>query len=241
MYVVLPTAYDPNQRYPVLYVLHGASGSYKDWVKQTRIVNFVEPYRMILVFPDGGQYGWYVDSPKEPKSQYESYFVKEHIPYIDSHYSTIADRSGRGIVGLSMGGHGAITLAIKHPDLFGSASSLSGVLDLTRHKTEWQIFKRLGMYAENPAQWDANSALQLAPKLSSGTLSPDTPLQLFVDCGTEDFAIAENRAFRDRLQELDIPLFYVERPGNHNWAYWNGNIGEHLAFHSKAFAATNKK
>jgi S-formylglutathione hydrolase FrmB len=196
------------------------------------VTKLANAYDVILVFPDGGQFGWYLDSPVEPKSQYESYIIKELIPYIDSHYLTIANARGRGIVGLSMGGHGAITLAFKHPDLFASASSLSGVLDLTRHSNDFELPKRLGSIRTNRAAWEANSALHLARQLT-----PDFPVKLFVDVGTSDFTLAANRAFAKEVTGRGVPLKYVERPGTHDWAYWTGNIAEHIAFHAAAFPA----
>lgn len=231
-YVVLPRSYDGKREFPVIYVLHGAWGSYKDWPSHMDVTKLANAYDVILVFPDGGQFGWYLDSPVEPKSQYESYIIKELIPYIDSHYLTIANARGRGIVGLSMGGHGAITLAFKHPDLFASASSLSGVLDLTRHSNDFELPKRLGSIRTNRAAWEANSALHLARQLT-----PDFPVKLFVDVGTSDFTLAANRAFAKEVTGRGVPLKYVERPGTHDWAYWTGNIAEHIAFHAAAFPA----
>lgn len=232
MNVLLPVDYDPSTRYPTIYVLHGATGNYQSWVRGSNIREYALKYQVILVFPDGNPYGWYLDSPLEPNSQYESYIIKELIPYIDSQYSTIAEASGRAIVGLSMGGHGAITLAFKHPDQFASTSSLSGILDITTHPSQWEIANRLGPLATNRSKWEANSAVYLASSVPA-----DTHLRILFDSGTGDpHAIYDNRALHAKLTELGIPHTYREYPGQHNWAYWDAHIDEHLQFHMSAFA-----
>lgn len=230
--VILPVGYDPAKQYPTIYVLHGASGDHQDWLTRTGIRSYALQHQAILVFPDGNPFGWYLDSPVDPESRYESYIIKELIPYIDARYATIPNGSGRGIVGLSMGGHGALTLAFKHPDAFASASSLSGILDLTAHPFDWQLPDRLGDLASNHEVWKANSGLHLAGRLPS-----DTHLQILFDTGTGDLeALYDNRALHARLTVARIPHTYNEYPGSHDWDYWDAHIAEHLQFHMDAFA-----
>ncbi|CAN5376307.1 hypothetical protein BH09SUM1_BH09SUM1_02600 [soil metagenome] len=217
-----------DRRYPVLYVLHGATGGSEDWVKMGGAEQLAEHYRMILIFPDGGEYGWYVDSPVEPASQYETYMTKELLPDVDSRFPTVAKREARGIMGLSMGGHGALSLAAKHPDLYSSASSLSGILRLENHPDRWHIVARLGPYAENEAVWKANSVYDLAEKFATNDV------RILFDCGVDDTktgAITDARELDARLTELKIPHIYRELPGTHNWGYWTANLEAHLNFH----------
>jgi S-formylglutathione hydrolase FrmB len=235
-YVLPPRNYDPQKRYPVLYLLHGASGSYADWYKNTKLAEYLNNYDMFVVLPDGEKNGWYVDSTILPKSKYESYIPKELVPYIDSHYPSIADKTGRAICGLSMGGHGAITIAMKYPDIFGSASSLNGIMDIYRHPNEWDIAKKLDKQTKAKDAWLANSALKmvLGGKFPQG-------LSIFVSCGVNDFAIGENRDFHQALVLLGIDHSYVEHPGAHTWDYWNSHIEEHLLFHDRIFKQAVKK
>jgi len=232
LYIYLPEGYATSRkRYPVLYLLHGAYGSYKDWVEKTDVAELADAYHMILVFPDGSPFGWYVDSPFDSTYRYESYLVRELIPTIDSHYRTLGDRWHRGICGLSMGGHGAISLAEKHPDLFGSASSLSGILDITRHPTQWHIADRLGPYGQNIRLWRQNSCYYLAPRLVNAHV------KLLFDDGKSDFAFPENLAFHLRLDSLHVAHLFRVFPGAHTWQYWAAHIGEHLEFHNAVFEA----
>jgi len=231
--VYVPADLKPLTRYPVLFVLHGAYGSHTDWPKLTDVLVQADRYQMILVFPDGGEFGWYVDSPIDAASHYESYITRDLVAEVDRLLPTVGTRTGRGIMGLSMGGHGALSLAAKHPELFGSASSLSGILRLTNHPDKWEIALRLGTMEESATQWKANSVYDLAERLKGAQVS------LLMDCGVSDEAtgaIVDNRETHARLKELGVPHIYREFPGGHSWAYWQEHLPQHLNFHQAAMA-----
>ena len=92
---------------------------------------------------------WYWDSPKNPAYRYETFVSSELVKYIDRNYKTIADRKGRAITGLSMGGHGAMWLGIRHKDVFGAAGSTSGCVDIRPFPKNWSMNKQLGELASN--------------------------------------------------------------------------------------------
>jgi lysophospholipase L1-like esterase/dienelactone hydrolase len=187
---------------------------------------------MILVFPDGGEFGWYVDSPLEPASQRETMVAVELVDAVDAMWPTMPRAEARGIMGLSMGGHGAVSLAIKHPDRFGSASSLSGILRLENHPDKWEIAKRLGSLEEHPERWMASSVYQLVDRLT------DRQLPLLFDCGSADSAaIADNRELHAKLVEAGVPHIWREHEGRHDWAYWKAHLPAHLRFHQAQFIA----
>lgn len=229
----LPEGAGPDNRHPTLYLLHGAYGNHGDWPSRSPVSQLVENYPMILVFPDGGEFGWYLDSPMEEDSQYESYLIGELLPLVDRMFPTLGTRETRGIMGLSMGGHGAMTLAARHPDLFSSVSSLSGILKLTNHSGKWQINERLGPLEGNETLWAAHSAWELA------TIFSDTPgMRILFDCGREDTvtgAWQDSVAFHERLLELEVPHIWRPFPGGHNWEYWSAHLPGHLNFHQANF------
>src|SRR6266480_3365221 len=127
--VILPADYRTSSRtrYPVLYLLHGLTGHYSDWLTKTNVADYATQYRMIVVMPEGKD-GWYTDSATVPNDKYESYILKELIPDVQKRYRTIETRFGRGVAGLSMGGYGALKFGLKSPDTFMFAASLSGAL-----------------------------------------------------------------------------------------------------------------
>jgi len=232
-HVLMPQQQEPDKTYPVLYLLHGAWGSYVDWAERTDIETYAEDYEVIIVMPDGGQFGWYVDSPLEATSAYETYITSELIGAVDSLLPTIPRREGRSICGLSMGGHGALSLAAKHPDLYSSASSLSGILRIAAHAEKWHIAARLGPFDASPENWTANSVYELADRFVEGDVS------LLFDVGVEDTktgALDDNRQCHERLTELGVEHTYRELPGTHSWEYWDEHIREHLDFHAANFA-----
>ena len=139
--VILPRNYATSKRrFPVLYLLDGFGGDHMTWVTKSRIVRDAAAYNEIIVMPDYGVSSWYVNSQANPSQRWEDFMIQDLIPYVDSHYQTIATRQGRGTAGDSMGGYGAMMLGLKHADMFTAVASLSGTLRCA----EWDGEKRLG-------------------------------------------------------------------------------------------------
>lgn len=228
--IIRPDDYSAAKKFPVLYLLHGFSGNYSDWVlKVPAVKNFSDQYNIIIVCPDGGFASWYFDSPMSKEWQYETYISKELIGYIDSHYATIANRYGRAITGLSMGGHGALYLAFKHLDLFGAAGSMSGGVDLRPFPDSFGIEQVLGKYSEYPQRWEQNSVINMVYLLKPNSLA------ITFDCGSSDFLFAANKALHEKLLERNIPHDFTVRPGAHTWDYWGNSIYYQALFFSRFF------
>jgi S-formylglutathione hydrolase FrmB len=132
--ILLPAAYasSPKRSYPVLYLLHGATGDQTDWTTQGDAVALTAKLPLIVVMPAGGRGGFYTNwfnNGKGGLPRWEDWHIKRLIPYVDSHYRTRATRSQRALAGLSMGGFGTFSYAARHPDLFTAALSMSGAVD----------------------------------------------------------------------------------------------------------------
>ncbi len=230
--VITPDSYDGMKEFPVVYLLHGYSGSYRDWVRLAKNVEvYADKLNILIVCPDGGYGSWYWDSPADPSFKYETFMVSELIPWVDDHYKTIKDKKGRGITGLSMGGHGALYLAIRHQDVFGAAGSMSGGVDIRPFPNNWDMAKRLGAYAEFPDRWEKHTVMNLLHLLKPNALA------LIVDCGTEDFFLKVNERLHQELLYRNIPHDYIVRPGAHNWPYWANAVSYQLLFMSRFFDA----
>ena len=272
--VYLPASYgrEPSRRYPVAYYLHGAWGAEGDWVTQGHIDRAMDSLvaaglpEMILVLPDGDD-GWYTTwnalnntaacradtARREPAAtycvpwpKYDEYIARELVAHVDSTYRTVANRDHRGIAGLSMGGYGAVTLALRYPDVFAAAASHSGVLspryagptpyapptryaptvDAARGRYSpalWALM--LPAFGRDTVGWHARDPATYARKLVA---SRGRPPALLVDVGRDDPFLDQNRAFRADLSALGIPMRYVEWPGKHDWAYWRTHVVESL-------------
>jgi S-formylglutathione hydrolase FrmB len=143
--VLLPEGYDanPNAHYPVLYLLNGALADPTQWVSSGgAAAQITDPYPAIIVMEDGGVKGWYYNWKSCASicpENWESFHNLQVVPWIDSNLRTIANRSGRGIAGLSMGGWGAIHYAEDYPQLYSYAASFSGAVDTANFTTDVAI------------------------------------------------------------------------------------------------------
>lgn len=234
--IVKPGSYEnKGKKYPVVYLLHGHGGAYKDWVtKVPSIKYYASLFNIILVCPNG-ENSWYINSPVSNSSQFESFVGTELIRFIDSSYNTIADNKHRAIAGLSMGGHGALMLGIRNKDKFGAAGSMSGALDLEPLIKKYDLTKLIGDTAVNHFNWRNYSVLQLADSNST------KGIKLIFDCGVKDFLIQSNRDLHQKLNAQNIPHDYIERPGGHSWPYWTNAISYQLLFFRKFFDETDMK
>ncbi len=187
-----------------------------------------------------------------PWPKYDDYVVHDVLAHTDSLYRTIPRRESRGIAGLSMGGYGAISIAARSPQTFSVAASHSGVLrpallvDSTAIATggamtvrdartraelravsggRWSIIEPA--FGSDSVSWISRDPTHLIElMLRRGDVVPS----LFVDVGTEDGLLAENRSFRDNMAALQVPLLYAEWPGRHDWPYWRAHLPESLRF-----------
>lgn len=232
--VILPSDYDKtNRRYPTLYLLHGLTGHYTDWLVRTNLAEYAALYPIVIVMPEGGD-GWYTDSATAPNEKYESYLVKELIPDVDQRFRTLRDRRARAIAGLSMGGYGALKFGLKYPELFSLAASMSGALDAASRSdaasgNAWDFLGPSIMRAFGPPNSptrQSNDLYRLVGEVPGSKLSA-LPF-FYLDCGTEDGFLQSNREMAALLLERQIPHEYVQLPGGHEWSYWDRRIREVL-------------
>ncbi len=255
-HIVLPAKYEQsNERYPVLYLLHGYTGNYLNWARMG-VPEYARAYDLIVVMPDAGN-SWYVNWAKSEggqKNNWEDCLMKDLIGHVDSTYRTIASREGRAINGLSMGGYGALMLGLRHPDMFCSIGSHSGAVAFVK-----SIAERLKDGKELPRPnrqlstqpnpqigiEGFNSQAERSPKGRMFTTADEAaaydPFQLVVkipkdklphicvDCGTEDRLLDSNQAFAKLLMEHKITFAYAESPGGHNGAYWTREVKHSMA------------
>lgn len=242
--VLLPADYkrgsSKNRRYPVLYLLHGLGGSAADWVSaRAHLADYAAQYPFIIVVPEGKD-GWYTDAAA-PNAKFESYFAEELIPDVDRRFRTLASREGRAVAGLSMGGYGSMKFALKHPELFAFAASMSGALAVASWTPEMPLpeFVKpsvLRVYG------DAGSDVRLANDVYklARELTPERAKALpflYLDCGTEDFLIGNSRDFSALLIEKKVAHEFRELPGTHSWPYWDRQVQEVLRLAAQKLAA----
>lgn len=217
--VLLPEGKGP---FPVLYLLHGLSDDYTIWQRRTSIERHAEGLPLIVVMPDGHR-SWYCNDPRPGGSAYEDHIVCDVVDLVDRTFPTAAARGHRAVAGLSMGGYGALMLAMRHSDLFCAAASHSGAVGIFHERREEHADVQEAV-AHLPK--DRYDTYVLAERLSRS----GGDLAIRMDCGREDFLLEANRAFHGHLDRLGIAHEYAEHPGGHDWGYWDRHISETLAF-----------
>jgi S-formylglutathione hydrolase FrmB len=274
--IYLPRGYDAQaaKHWPVFYYLHGLGGNETNWIKHGQLDAAADGQKLdaIVVMPDGDD-GFYVDSPskvdydqcmkdgtglfnpaQEPHEttcvrarNYETYIAKDLVGWVDAHYHTIARRDGRAIAGLSMGGFGAMELALRHQDEFAAAASHSGAIAMLYRgprpfapgKTElltdvasWGAAVEpigawvRGLLGPDLATWKAHDVVELAAKLPPGKVA------LYFDCGSEDdFALQDNVQYvHEALTAKHVAHEFFLGPGKHDFAFWSARVPKSLAF-----------
>ena len=220
-----PANYDSAHSYPLLFMLHGWSGNYAQWNSIIDLQHYADTDSFVIVCPDGFYDSWYIDSPVKKNSQYETFFFKNLVPEVFNKYNI--DKKNIFITGLSMGGHGAMYLFLKHPHFFKSAGSTSGILDITAFPKNWGLPKVLGTFDSDSTVWKQYSDIYLLKNIK------DWKVPILVDCGKQDFSYKVNENFVKRCEELNIPVIFFTGPGNHSRKYWKKSIVSHFAFFKK--------
>jgi putative tributyrin esterase len=224
--LILPERGKPP--FAVFYLLHGLSDDYTIWSRRTRIETYAASLPLIVVMPDGGR-GYFTDNERGPA--YARHLAEELPAVIERNFPAKPSRSSRCVGGLSMGGYGALRLALGYPDRFCSATSHSGALLAgSRPPRKGDLFTdefKL-VFGARPVG-SSHDLVHLAGQCKSAGALP----RLRIDCGTEDFLLDQNRGFHDRLVEMEIPHDYEEFPGSHSWDYWDIHVREAIAFHAR--------
>lgn len=226
VWVFTPSDYHTNNstNYPIIFMMHGWSGNYHQWNDIMDCQSYADKYSYIVVCPDGLYDTWYMNSPALENSQYFDFFFEELVPKIFKEYKI--DRNNVFITGLSMGGHGALYLFAQKPELFKSAGSISGVLDLSESSDEYGIKTHMGLThnEKDKAILMKYSVIGNIDKIAK------TEKEIVFSCGTDDQFYEINNEFRKKCDEVDIKAVYISAPGGHNYEYWKDAIKYQFLF-----------
>ena len=222
VWVFKPKNYQDQHKLPLIYLLHGYSGNYKQWHGIMDAQKYADEYGFIIVCPDGLYNSWYINSPAKKDWQYETFFFDELFPDIKKKYKV--DEQKVFISGLSMGGHGALSLFIKRPDLFASAGSTSGGVKLRDFSAKYGLSDLLGNPKKEDEIWDTYSVVPNIHKLKEANKP------FIFDCGSQDFFYPYNNELKQRCDEINLKATYISQPGAHNRTYWKKSIKQQFDF-----------
>ena len=220
MDAILPER-NPAPRWKTLYLLHGMTDDNSTWQRQTSVERYAQERNLAVILPDG-DLKWYADTPWG--ENYFDFVSRELVELSRRMFPRLShDRNHTFVAGNSMGGYGALKCALKHPETFSRAASLSGALDAAAlpflpsplaDQAYWEdVFGPVGEIpgSENDLFAAAQHCRERRP-------------DVWMWCGTEDFLYDMNLRMRDHLLNLGYSLDYSESSGDHQWFYWDREL-----------------
>jgi enterochelin esterase-like enzyme len=240
--IYLPEEFDrqPQKKYPVLYLLHGLTDTYRAWVDKGHLdkvademISKGEVCPMIIIMPNAGGPNTRVDWNGYFNMDgwaYHDFFYQELMPTFEKKYRIIGDKANRAVSGLSMGGGGCTVYAQRHPDLFSSCYAMSAWLT----SQDTQVNPNDHQTAVSKAVHD-NSAIDYVRNASAEVVNQLKTVRWFVDCGDDDFLLDQNEEFHRLMRGKRIACELRVRNGNHGWDYWNTALRTSLPFAAQSF------
>ena len=224
--VILPD--QVTEDIPVVLLLHGLSGNQDEWLRYTSIERYANKFEMAMVMP-AAEKSWYCDMKHGAK--YYTYITQELMEYTKKIFPLSKKREKNFVAGLSMGGYGALKIALAESDRFAACGAFSGAVDIharfalgDRHEQGIAIW---GEDYLNVIPGSCDDTYELARRLEAeGKPKP----WIYLSCGTEDKRLHENHLFRDFIQDRGYTFKYYEGPGQHNWDFWDVEIVKALDF-----------
>lgn len=244
--IYLPVGYSTEQHYPVLYLIHGYGGKETDMIaglglhlNADRLIEAGQIHPLIIVSPQmDNSYGlnssptYAVNDPGDPlttyNGMYEDYLVKDVVNYVDSHFSTIAERDSRYIGGISMGGFVSLHAALLHSDVYSRAGGHSPALFLDDWSSVGGEYGLIRFLYPTEAERQERDPLILAKDRDLRGLA------VYLDCGEEDsYRFYEGaEQLYTLLKDKGVPVEYHLRAGKHDGEYWRAHLDEYLIFYA---------
>jgi enterochelin esterase-like enzyme len=241
--IYLPPDYETSHRsYPVLYLLHGGLDDQTGWVQFGEVLHITDlaiaegrATPMIIVMPDGFTVHPGFFNYPTGNWNYEDFFFKELIPFIEKKYRVKSEKRFRAISGLSMGGGGAFIYALHHPEMFSSSCPLSGDVGPIAPDDARKAITRYGLNVSDSTvanYYNRQSVIALVNSM------PDTlkrAVRWYISVGDKDGLSEGNALVHIAMRKNGIPHEFRVVDGGHNWTFWRASLANVLAFVSEAF------
>jgi len=232
--VILPSHIGPAQGLPVVYLLHGAASGFRDWSNYSDVARFAEA-GLILVMPEGGS-SYYTNALDPPQDRYEDYITHDLISEVEDRFPAAPGRGNRAIVGLSMGGFGAVKIGLRRSDLFSFVGGLSSAIDVARRAFSIQRFAQSRHFNSIFGAGGSATRRENDPFVLLRSANPETAPYLFLTCGEQEGLLPANREFAALLAQRHLRYEFDTMRGGHDWNQWNAwlpalfaSLGQHLS------------
>lgn len=228
------TSSNPHYKRPAksVYLLHGYSGCDTDWFTNAPLGDLANEYNVNFFMPCGDN-SFYLDQ-KASGFQYAHYVGEEFVNYTRQTFGLSADRNDTYIGGLSMGGFGALHTALMFPETFSKTLALSSALLVNGLKSmkkgegnpvaNYEYYEQMFGDLSKVADSDNNPEVLVRKLVESKSVIPD----IYLACGTEDFLIGPNTAFKEFLDSLHVPVTFFTGPGIHDFVFWRAQLAAGL-------------
>ena len=230
--VFLPTELTPGQKLPVVYLLHGSGGDYRNWSNYSDVARYAAPSggheRLILVMVDGGS-SYYMNAAAKPEDKYEDYLAHDLIADIEARFPAANNREKRAVVGVSMGGFAAVKLALSHPKLFVFAGAISPAIDVPSRRFSFRRWGQSVRFRSIFGSENSESRRNSDPFILVGSADKTQTPYLYLTAGEQEPLLEPNRRFVARLEQRGLPYEFHTKPGGHDWGEWNTQIPDCFA------------
>jgi S-formylglutathione hydrolase FrmB len=208
-------------RLPIVYLLHGGGGRFQDWTNHSDVARFARDLLLVAV---QGDYSYYTDAAARPRDRYETYLLDDLPADVQARFPARGERAGRALVGVSMGGYGAVKAALRRPDQYGFAGGLSAALDVTRRPFHVRRYSQWRTFRDIFGAADSDSRRHNDPFLLAGAADPRALPFLHLTCGANEGLLGPNRDFAALLARRGIAHQFREVPGGHDWKQWDAQL-----------------
>ena len=219
---VLPSSVRPERKWPVVYLLHGGGADFHSWTNDSDVAQFAEK-GFVFVMPEGNS-SYYINAAGRPQDKYEDYIVNDLITDAESRFPIAANRNQRAVIGVSMGGFGAINLSLRHPDLFVFVGALSPAIDVPSRPFS---IKRIGQWREHSSifgPWGSETRRANDPYLLVASVDSAVTPYFYVSCGEQEGLLPANRKLARLFADRRFRFEFHVGPGGHNWNQWNARL-----------------
>jgi len=217
--VIMPARLAVDRKLPVIYLLHGVGGGFRDWSNYSDVAHFAES-GLLLVMPEGGS-SYYTNAVDPPQDRYEDYIVQDLIADVEARFPVARGRSNRAIVGDSMGGYGAVKIGLRHPELFSFVGGLSSAIDVPRRAFTIRRLQQSRHYNAIFGPSGSPTRREDDPYILVRSANPESLPYFFLTCGEQESLLPSNRDFAALLVQRHIAHEFHTVDGGHDWSQWN--------------------
>ena len=220
--VFLPSRVGTGTKLPVVYLLHGGNGSFRDWSNDSNVSAYAAK-GLILVMPEG-EFSYYLNAVEKPNDRFEDYAFGDLVADVESRFPAAKTREDRALIGISMGGFAAAKIALTRPDLFSFVGVLSPPIEITHRRFNLKRWGEWWRIRSIFGPWGSQTRLSRDPLTLIKAANPTKTPFIYLTVGQDEPLLGADRDFAERLRSLHFEYEFHTQPGGHDWGEWNRQI-----------------